>query len=126
MRFAFQSKSEHINRRESTNDEQARLPTLRGDIDIAVMKRGHSLTSLFVMLNGAVEYIKPGCIFRRTRKDAMIETAEITTVYNDSSKILHVRFDVVFEKPECETYREGPRVLAVETFFQIFDERAAG
>ncbi len=85
-----------------------------------------SLTSLFVMRGGALEYIKPGCVFRRTRKDAMIETAEITAVYNDPSGIPHVRFDVVFEKPDCASYREGPRVLAVKTFFQNFDERVAG
>lgn len=85
-----------------------------------------SLTSLFVMRGGALEYIKPGGVFRRTRKDATTETAEITAVYNDPSGIPHVRFDVVFEKAGCASYREGPRVLAVETFFETFDERVAG
>ncbi len=85
-----------------------------------------SLTSMFVMRNGTLEYVKPGCVFRRIRKDSMVETAEITAVYNDPSGIPHVRFDVVFEKPDCASYREGPRVLAVETFFQTFDERVAG
>ena len=85
-----------------------------------------SLTSLFVMRGGEVEYIKPGCVFRRTRKDAMVETAEITAVYNDPSGIAHVRFDVVFEKPDCASYREGSRVLAAETFFKTFEERVTG
>jgi hypothetical protein len=91
-----------------------------------VTERGRSLTSLFVMRGGALEYIKPGGIFRRTREDAVVETAEIIAVYNDPSGIPHVRFDVVFEKPDCASYREGPRVLAVEIFFEKFDERVAG
>lgn len=85
-----------------------------------------SLTSLFVMRGGELEYIRPGCVFRRTRKDATIETAEITAVYNDPSGIAHVRFDVVFEKPDCAAYREGPRVLAAASFFETFDKRVAG
>lgn len=89
-------------------------------------ERGRHLTSLFVMRGGSLEYIKPGGVFRRTRKDTMIETAEITAVYNDPQGIPHVRFDVIFEKPDCDTYRDGPRVLALATFFETFDERIAG
>ncbi len=91
-----------------------------------MVERGRSLTSLFVMRGGALEYIKPGGVFRRTRKDATIETAEIIAFYNDPSGIAHVRFDVVFEKADCASYREGPRVLAAGTFFETFDERVAG
>ncbi|MHA1536576.1 MAG: hypothetical protein ACTSUD_03390 [Alphaproteobacteria bacterium] len=85
-----------------------------------------SLTSLFVMRGGALEYIKAGGVFRRTRKDRVVETAEITAVYNDPLGIPHVRFEVVFAKPDCTSYREGPRVLAVATFFETFDERITG
>ena len=55
----------------------------------------------------------------------MTETAKIQAVYKDCAGIPHVRFDVVFEKPARPTYRDGPRILSLETFFETFNEPVA-
>lgn len=82
-----------------------------------------SLASMFVQRGKSVEYISAGNAYRNVRKDRMVETAEIRSVYTDGSGIPHIRYDVVIEKPHWPSYRDGPRVLAVQTFFNSFPER---
>jgi hypothetical protein len=81
------------------------------------------LPSMFFQRGNALEYIRAGSAFRRTHKDKMVETAEITSVYTDSCGIPHVRFDVVFEKPHRPVHRDGPRILSLKTFFDTFRDR---
>jgi hypothetical protein len=87
--------------------------------------RGRRLASTFYLRGDRLEYIRAGSAFRRARPDTMIETAEINAVYTDSAGIPHVRFDVVFENPNRAAVREGPRILALKTFLQMFTERVA-
>jgi hypothetical protein len=85
--------------------------------------KGRRLASIFCLRGDKLEYIRAGSTFRRARADSMTETAEINAVYADSAGIPHVRFDVVFENPNRATVREGPRILALKTFIQMFNER---
>ena len=85
--------------------------------------KGRKLTSMFVLRGNALEYVTPGNAFRRIHAGNMTETAEIKAVYTDQAGIPHVRYDVIFEKSHRAPYREGPRILALKTFFQNFDER---
>lgn len=81
------------------------------------------LTSVFCLRGKAVEYIRPGAIFRRIRADQTTETAEIVDVYSDPSGIPHFRYDLTFERPHWPAVREGQRVLSARTFFDQFSER---
>ena len=85
--------------------------------------QGRKLKSMFMMRGNALEYVAAGSTFRRRRDDDMVETAYIDAVYTDATGIPHVRYDVVFEKSNCATHRDGPRNLALRTFFQNFSER---
>jgi hypothetical protein len=73
---------------------------------------------------GQMEYVRAGAAFRRVRRDETVETAQISQVYIDPQGIPHVRFDVHFKHPRRSAYKDGPRVLAISTFFQTFQERA--
>lgn len=83
------------------------------------------LPSIFYQRGKSMEYVRAGSAFRRVRRDQMVETAEVTSVYTDSYGIPHVRFDVVFEKPHRPVHREGSRILSVKAFFETFQERVA-
>lgn len=85
--------------------------------------KGRRMASVFCLRGDKLEYIRAGSAFRRVRPDKMTETAEINSVYANSSGIPHVRFDVVFENPNRAAVREGPRILAVKTFIEMFSER---
>ncbi|HVO15707.1 MAG TPA: hypothetical protein VMV26_10860 [Alphaproteobacteria bacterium] len=87
--------------------------------------KGRRMPSVFCLRGDRLEYIRAGSAFRRVRPDRMTETAEISSVYADSAGIPHVRFDVVFENPNRAAVREGPRILAVKTFIEMFSERVA-
>jgi len=87
--------------------------------------QSRAIPSMFVQRGSAVEYITAGSAYRKVRSDKMVETAEVRSVYTDGTGIPHIRFDVVLEKPHWPTYRDGPRALAVKTFFESFPERVA-
>jgi hypothetical protein len=84
---------------------------------------GRKLKSMFMMRGNTLEYVSAGSSFRRVREDDMHETARIDAVYTDPAGIPHVRYDVVFEKPNRAPHHEGPRNLALRTFFQNFSQR---
>ena len=82
------------------------------------------LRSMFVIRNGELEYLTPGSRFRRVRDEPdIVETAEVTGVFADASGIPHVRYDVTLEKAHRAPQRDGPRMLALRTFLENFDER---
>ena len=84
---------------------------------------GRKLKSMFVMQGDTLEYVSAGSAFRRVRSDEMTETARIDAVYTDATGIPHVRYDVVFQKPNADPLREGPRNLALRAFIENFSER---
>lgn len=59
--------------------------------------------------------VKAGSVFRRVRRDNMIETARVLSVGEDCLGIPHVRFQVCFERPN-RTFLKDARVLALESF----------
>lgn len=85
--------------------------------------KARKLSSILVDRGDAFEYVKSGSAFRRLHSGRMVETAEIHAVYTDGAGIPHVRFDVIFGKPQRPQYRDGPRILAVKTFFENYRER---
>lgn len=79
---------------------------------------------MFVIRNGELEYLTAGSTFRRVRDEhEVVETAEVTGVFSDASGIPHVRYDVTFEKAHRAPHRDGPRMLALRTFLENFNER---
>ncbi len=87
--------------------------------------KSRNLTSFLVNRGDEFEYVKSGSAFRRSHAGKMVETAEIRDVYTDGAGIPHVRFDIVFDKPNRPQYRDGPRILAVKTFFENYSERVS-
>jgi hypothetical protein len=87
--------------------------------------RGRELCSMFFRRGNALEYIKAGSTFRRTHRDRMVETAEVLSVATDSFGIPHVRFSLRFKRPDRNEVTEGPRMLALKTFAELYSERCA-
>ncbi len=79
---------------------------------------------------GAVVFRKPrqnleiraGQRFRRVLADRAVETAQVLSVGKDATGIPHVRFNVVRSRPSCIDYKEGPRVLALDSFWTNYSE----
>ena len=84
---------------------------------------GRKMTSVFCKRGDAVEYIRPGDMFRRMRSDQVTETAEIVDVYTDSLGIPHFRYDVTFKHVSHPVTHDGLRVLAASTFFDQYEQR---
>ena len=81
------------------------------------------LTSIFYQRGHSLEYVRAGATFRKVRKDQMVETAEIKSVYADPAGVPHVKFDIEMCKPHWPTYKEGPRILSLPVFFETYGER---
>ncbi len=90
-----------------------------------MVQNGRKLASIFFQHGSAIEYVKAGSIFRSASRGQLTETAEVKSVYTDSSGIPHVRFDVMLEKPHVPVYRDGPRILSLRAFFDNFSTRVA-
>jgi hypothetical protein len=81
------------------------------------------MSSLLFKRGEQLEYIKRGSQFRRVLTDRTVETAEVMSVHTDSLGIPHVRYKVDFLRPNRQRYVEGTRVLAVRSFFDLYQER---
>ncbi len=88
--------------------------------------RGKTRSSMFFKRGRKLEYVRAGALFRRERDDRMIETARVISVSTDTFGIPHVRYELKMEK-RCMAYSEvhGPRVLALNTFTDMYNERIA-
>ncbi|MCR9220918.1 MAG: hypothetical protein NXI21_11890 [Alphaproteobacteria bacterium] len=81
---------------------------------------------MFFKRENAMEFVKAGTRFRRTRSDRMVETARVLSIASDDFGIPHVRYELSVEKPVTrQTVIEGPRVLALATFTSTYCERVA-
>ena len=84
---------------------------------------GRQLPSIFFKRGEQLEYVKTGSTFRCVHADRTVEEAEVISVYTDSFGIPHVRYSVSFQRPYRERFQEGPRILALRSFFDHFSER---
>ncbi len=84
---------------------------------------GRKMTSVFCKRGDAVEYIRPGDVFRRMRASEISETAEIVEVYTDPVGIPHISYDVTFKHASHPVTHEGLRVLTAATFFDHYGQR---
>ena len=63
--------------------------------------------------------------FERVHPDRTVETAKVLSVLKDPLGIPHVRYAVTIKKPlRTKSFREGPRLLALEAFSQAYRMRA--
>ena len=86
--------------------------------------RGGERASTFFKWGRDMRYIRRGMKFRRVKSDNSIETARVLALLHDSFRIPHVRYDVNLRRSSGSgVMRDGPRVLSLSTFAQIYGER---
>jgi hypothetical protein len=86
-------------------------------------KNGQSLAGAIFGLGKKLEGVQPGTIFRRIHHDDLVETAQVESVAADPYGIPHVKFKVVFSRPNRFSYEEGTRMLALKTFAEMYREQ---
>jgi hypothetical protein len=86
-------------------------------------KGGKALASVFSRRANPIEDVQPGRTFRRVHEGDLVETAEVESVAADPYGIPHVKFKVVFSRPNRFTYEEGTRMLALKTFADRYREQ---
>ncbi|NKB57085.1 MAG: hypothetical protein GKS00_12210 [Alphaproteobacteria bacterium] len=70
--------------------------------------------------------VSVGAQFERVHPDRTVETAKVLSVLNDPLGIPHVRYAVTMKKPlRTTSFRDGPRLLALEAFSQAYRMRAS-
>ena len=80
---------------------------------------------MFFKRENRIEFVKAGSVFCRTRGDHIVETAKILSIAADCFGIPHVRYELEFRKPSATSnLSDGPRVLALATFADMYQERA--
>ena len=80
------------------------------------------MTSMFFKRGEAVEYIRPGSVFRRTQTENVVETATVRSVGCDAAGIPHVSYDVSIQRSHI-SFQDGPRSLALKSFTDRYKER---
>ena len=84
----------------------------------------HPLKSMFFKREDVLEYVRPGCMFRRIHPDNLVETAKVVAVGTDAHGIPHVKFHVSFARPNRgNASEETSRMLALKTFADRYKER---
>ena len=86
---------------------------------------GRSLSSFFFKRGKRLEYVRPGSTFQRVHRDAMVETAQVLSVGTDAHGIPHVRFQVVFMRPNHNRFDGGARMLALKSFAEQYRDRVS-
>jgi hypothetical protein len=82
-------------------------------------------TAMFARLRFArktvdLNAIRTGAVYRRVRADRTVETAKVIAIDNDPFGIPHVRYEVVFGRPDRAPLAEGPRILALQRFAETY------
>lgn len=89
--------------------------------------RGRERASIFFKRGREMEYLRRGMVFRRTKADSSVETAQVLSVILDGLRIPHVRYAVAFRRPgQSNTVNEGPRMLALSAFADAYMDRVPG
>lgn len=88
------------------------------------MNMQNSLIDGFARFRRRKDEVAVGAKFERVHPDRTIETAKVLSVLNDPLGIPHVRYAVTKKSPLRPTsFREGPRLLALEAFSQAYRMR---
>lgn len=69
--------------------------------------------------------VREGSVFRVVRSDNLVETATVLSVSADSCGIPHVSFEVSIGRDDQEVFSEGPRVLSLSSFAELYPEQLA-
>jgi len=64
--------------------------------------------------------IRTGAVYRRVLRDNTVETAKVISIDNDPFGIPHVRYELVFGRPDRAPLAEGRRVLALQRFAETY------
>jgi hypothetical protein len=72
------------------------------------------------------EDVREGSVFRVVRSDNMVETARVLSVTSDSCGIPHVSYEVSIGRDDQKVFTEGPRVLSLSSFTELYPEHLAG
>jgi len=67
--------------------------------------------------------VKAGDRFCRRRRDQVLETASVLELRSEPRGIPHVHFDLTFEKPAIGQVEGGKRVLALDSFIEVYHHR---
>jgi hypothetical protein len=71
---------------------------------------------------GRQDLVREGAVFRRVHPDQMVEKARVLSVAPGPMGIPHVRFAVSFERARFAFFEDGPRVLALSSFAEFYQE----
>ena len=67
-----------------------------------------------------------GEMFERVLADRTVEASKVLSLLKDPLRIPHVRYAVTIKKPlRTNSFREGPRLLALEAFSQAYRMRTS-
>ncbi len=69
------------------------------------------------------QLVREGAVFRRVHPDQLVEKARVLSVAPGPMGIPHVRFAVSFERARFAFFEDGPRVLALSSFTEFYQER---
>ena len=87
--------------------------------------RGRERASIFFKRGREMEYLRRGMVFRKTKADRSVETAQVLSVILDGLRIPHVRYEVAFRRAgQGSVVSEGPRMLALSAFADAYMDRA--
>lgn len=69
------------------------------------------------------QLVREGAVFRRVHPDQLVEKARVLSVAPGPMGIPHVRFAVSFERARFAFFEDGPRLLALSSFTEFYQER---
>jgi hypothetical protein len=75
---------------------------------------------LFARKAPSTDGIRTGAVYRRVLRDNTVETAKVLSIANDPFGIPHVRYELVFGRPDRAPLTEGRRVLALQRFAETY------
>ena len=88
--------------------------------------RGKERASVLIKRGRKICLIKAGDMFCRKRADQTLELARVIALSADSFSIPHIRYEIEFKHPHrTNSFIEGPRVLSLGTFADMYKDRLA-
>tara|TARA_Y100001934_G_scaffold56045_1_gene69176 strand:- start:55 stop:363 length:309 start_codon:yes stop_codon:yes gene_type:complete len=91
-----------------------------------VMSMQDSLIDGIFLLRRRKAPVTVGEMFERVLPDRTVAAAKVLSVLKDPLRIPHVRYAVTIKKPlRTNSFREGPRLLALEAFSQAYRMRTS-
>ncbi len=70
--------------------------------------------------------IRTGGVYRRIRANNAIETATVLGIHDDPFGIPHVKYKVTIGRSDRSLYWDCKRVLALQSFAELYSETSAG